>query len=98
MPSVVWHLSLPLMNSFNKTRAAIFPCRVCFLKSFSFSQLNLPYVQGVLPVSGVVGVWSRAMLVSIVAGTLVEATSDQIDNLVVPLFTLTTLAASLQME
>ena len=61
------------------------------------SQLILPYVQGVLPVSGVVGVRSRVMLLSIVVGTLVEATSDQIDNLVVPLCTLTTLAASLQM-
>jgi len=32
--SVVWHLSLPMMNSFNKTEAAIFPCRICFLRAF----------------------------------------------------------------
>ena len=29
--SVVWHFSLPRMNSFNKAEAAIFPCRLCFL-------------------------------------------------------------------
>ena len=28
--SVVWHLLLPLMNSFNKTEIAIFHCRLCF--------------------------------------------------------------------
>ena len=31
--SVVWHLSLPLMNSFNKTEAAVFSFRPCFLGS-----------------------------------------------------------------
>jgi len=36
---IVWHLSLPLMNSFNKTEAAIFPCRLCFLKAFPFISL-----------------------------------------------------------
>ena len=34
--SVVWLLSLPRMNSFNKTEAAIFPCRLNFLKVFPF--------------------------------------------------------------
>ena len=33
---VVWHLSLPLMNIFNKTEADIFPCRICFLRAFRF--------------------------------------------------------------
>jgi len=37
--SVVWYLSLPLINSFNKTEAAIFPCRLCFLRGFSFISL-----------------------------------------------------------
>jgi len=32
--SVVWHHLLPLMNSFNKTETAIFPCRLCFLGAF----------------------------------------------------------------
>ena len=34
--SVVWHHSLLLMNSFNKTEAAVFSCRLCFLKAFPF--------------------------------------------------------------
>jgi len=34
--SVVWHLSLPLMNRFNKTEAAIFPSRLYFLRVFPF--------------------------------------------------------------
>ena len=34
--SVVWHHSLPLMNSFNKTEAAVFSCRLCFLRAFPF--------------------------------------------------------------
>jgi len=29
-------LSLPLMISYNKTEAAVFPCRLCFLRAFSF--------------------------------------------------------------
>jgi len=28
--------SLPLMNSFNKTEAAVFSCRLCFLRAFPF--------------------------------------------------------------
>jgi len=44
---VVWHHSLPLVNSFNKTEAAVFPCRLCFLRafpfiSFFFYQLSYP--------------------------------------------------------
>ena len=38
--SVVWHHSLPLMNSFNKTDAAVFSCRLCFLRAFPFISLN----------------------------------------------------------
>ena len=34
--SVVRHHSLPLMNSFNKTVAAVFSCRFCFLRAFPF--------------------------------------------------------------
>ena len=37
--SVVGHLLLPLMNSFNKTEAAIFPWRLCFLRGFPFISL-----------------------------------------------------------
>ena len=34
--SVVWHHSLLLMNSFNKTEAAVFSCKLCFLRAFAF--------------------------------------------------------------
>jgi len=37
--SVVWHHSLLLMNSFNKTEAAAFSCRLCFLGDFPFNRL-----------------------------------------------------------
>jgi len=37
--SVVWHHSLLLMNSFNKTEAAVFSCRLCFLRAFHFISL-----------------------------------------------------------
>ena len=37
--SVVWHHSLLLMNSFNKTEAAVFSCRLCFLRVFPFISL-----------------------------------------------------------
>ena len=36
---VVWHLSLPMMNSFNKTEAAVFPCRLCFLRAYPIISL-----------------------------------------------------------
>ena len=36
--SVVWNLSQPLMNSFNKTEAAVYPM-LCILKTFS--EINL---------------------------------------------------------
>ena len=36
---MVWHHSLPLMNSFNKTEAAVFSCRLCFLSAFPFISL-----------------------------------------------------------
>ena len=34
--SVVWHYLLLLMNSFNKTDAAVFSCRLCFQGAFPF--------------------------------------------------------------
>jgi len=37
--SIIWHISLPLMNSFNKTDAAVFPWRLCFLKALPFLSL-----------------------------------------------------------
>jgi len=37
---VVWHYSLPLMNSVNKTEAAVFSCRLCFLRAFPFISLT----------------------------------------------------------
>ena len=37
--SVVLHHSLLLMNSFNKTEAAVFSCRLCFLRAFLFISL-----------------------------------------------------------
>ena len=40
MASVVWHHSLLLMNSFNKTEAAVFSCRLCFLRAFPFISLT----------------------------------------------------------
>ena len=40
--SVVWHLSFPLTNSFNKTEAAVFAFRPCFLRAtLSSVQYNL---------------------------------------------------------
>jgi len=44
--SVVWHIALFLMNSFNKTEAAIFPCRLCFLWAFLFISFILPTTAG----------------------------------------------------
>ena len=38
---MVWHISLPLMNIFDNTEAAISPCILCFLMSFLFSQMKL---------------------------------------------------------
>jgi len=34
--SMVWHPSLPLINSLNNPEAAIFPCKLCFLRTFPF--------------------------------------------------------------
>ena len=34
--SMVWHHSFLLMTSFNKTEAAVFSCRLCFLRAFPF--------------------------------------------------------------
>ena len=40
---VVWHRSSPLINSFNKTKAAIFATQTMLLVDFHFiSQINLP--------------------------------------------------------
>ena len=41
--SVVWHLSLPLMNSFNKTEAAIFLTQPVLSKGFPFSPVEFNY-------------------------------------------------------
>jgi len=38
---VLWHLSLPLMNSFNITEAAIFPIKASLPEGFLFSRFNL---------------------------------------------------------
>jgi len=35
----MWHHSLLLMNGFNKTEAAVFSCRLCFLRAFPFISL-----------------------------------------------------------
>ena len=35
----MWHHSLPLMSSFNKTEAAVFSCRLYFLRAFPFISL-----------------------------------------------------------
>jgi len=45
--SVVWHHSFPLMNSFNKTQAAVFSCRLCFLGAFPFIILIVLTTAGV---------------------------------------------------
>jgi len=45
--SVVWHQSLLLMNGFNKTDAAVFSCRLCFLRAFPFIILILLTTAGV---------------------------------------------------
>jgi len=45
--SVAWHHSLLLMNSFNKTEAAVFLCRLCFLRAFPFISLILLTTAGV---------------------------------------------------
>ena len=39
--SMLWHLSLPLMSSFIKTAAAIFHCRLCFLRAFPFTRCTV---------------------------------------------------------
>ena len=38
---MVWHHSLLLMNSFNKTETAVFSCRLCYLGAFPFISLIL---------------------------------------------------------
>ena len=37
--SVVWHHSLLLMNSFNKTKVAVISCKLCFQGDFPFISL-----------------------------------------------------------
>jgi len=41
---VVWHHSLLLINSFNKTEAAVFSCRLCFQRVFLFISFIYTYV------------------------------------------------------
>jgi len=43
---VVWHHSLLLMNSFKKTDAAVFSCRLCFLRAFPLISLILLTIAG----------------------------------------------------
>jgi len=38
-----WQLLLSLINSFNKTEAAVFTCRLCFTGAFPFISLIIPY-------------------------------------------------------
>jgi len=45
--SVVLHHSLLLMSGFNITEAAVFSCRLCFLKAFPFIILLLLTTAGV---------------------------------------------------
>ena len=37
---VVWHHSLLLINSFNKTDAAVFSCRLCFLRDIPLDLIH----------------------------------------------------------
>jgi len=46
-------LSLPLMNSFNKTEAAVFSCRLCFLGAFPF--ISLLWVEVYVSESDILG-------------------------------------------
>ena len=52
--SVVWHHSLPLMNSFNKTEAAVFSCRLCLLRAFPFISLILHIILTILTIDRIV--------------------------------------------
>jgi len=40
----MWHHSLLLMNGFNKTEAAVFSCRLCFLRAFPLISLFTSYI------------------------------------------------------
>ena len=41
---LVIDLVLPLMNNFNKTEAAVFPCRQCFVWGFAYHQFDISVV------------------------------------------------------
>jgi len=41
-----WHFSFPLMNSFNKTEAAIFDLQSMLPEEFPFSNINLTFFVG----------------------------------------------------
>jgi len=43
----MWHHSWLLMNSFNKTEADVFSCKLCFLRAFPFISLILLTTAGV---------------------------------------------------
>ena len=45
---VVWHYSLLLMNSFEKTEAAVFSCRLCFLRPFPFPFVYITWYVSIL--------------------------------------------------
>ena len=42
--SVVWHHSLLLMNGLNKSEAAVFSCRLSFMRAFSFISFFVVFV------------------------------------------------------
>jgi len=60
---VVWHHSLLLMNSFNITEAAVFSCRLCFLRAFPFISL----IKIDLDTQG--DIWSKVLVKLIFGGT-----------------------------
>jgi len=48
---MVWHRSLPLMNSFNKTKAAIFSMQAMLPEGFSFSQWHFSFLNSILQIT-----------------------------------------------
>ena len=64
---MVWHHSLPLMNSFNKTEAAVFSCRLCFLRAFPFISLlllRMEYISMYLAIKYIYGLHIRSRFCS----------------------------------
>jgi len=72
----MWHLLLPLMNSFNKTKAAIFPDVNCAFWGLLFSQIFIfdnSWNKIIICASELYDVWSVSK--SEILGPLVEMTS-----------------------